>query len=100
MASFFFSFRAAATADCFVLCTAAVAEFQNIFRDWKRVTESPILMPRGADLAEAGTFNPPVVIRNGNFRDALRAQDAAGTSRLGYVESGDGITSRGCSARC
>ena len=42
-------------------------------------------------MAEAGTFNPAVVIRNGNFRDALRAQDAAGTSRLGYVESGDGI---------
>jgi beta-1,2-mannosidase len=92
MAPFFFSFRSAATAGCrLVLCTAAVAEFQNIFRDWKRVTESPIFSPRSADLAEAGTFNSAVVIRNGNYVMLYRAQDAAGTSRLGYVESGDGI---------
>jgi len=87
-----FSFRSsAAAACCLVLSFNAVSEFHNILRNWKRVTETPILSPRGTDWESAGTFNPAVVIRNGKFVMLYRAQDAAGTSRLGYAESGDGI---------
>jgi len=38
-----------------------------------------------------GTFNPAMTQRNGKLVMLYRAQDAAGTSRLGYAESSDGI---------
>lgn len=58
---------------------------------WRRVGEGPIVSPRGVAWESAGTFNPAVVVRDGKFVMLYRAQDAAGTSRLGYAESGDGI---------
>ena len=58
---------------------------------WHRASETPILSPRGASWESAGTFNPAVIIHNGKFVMLYRAQDAAGTSRLGYAESTDGI---------
>jgi predicted GH43/DUF377 family glycosyl hydrolase len=92
MALTLFSFRSsAAAACCLFLGFNGVSEFHNILRNWKRVAETPVLSPRGADWESAGTFNPAVVIRNGKFVMLYRAQDAAGTSRLGYAESGDGI---------
>jgi beta-1,2-mannosidase len=61
------------------------------FVDWKRLSEKPILTPHGSDWESAGTFNPAVIQRDGKIVMLYRAQDAAGTSRLGYAESMDGI---------
>jgi predicted GH43/DUF377 family glycosyl hydrolase len=62
-----------------------------LFDDWKRLSETPILSPRGGGWESAGTFNPAVIVREGKFVMLYRAQDAAGTSRLGFAESADGI---------
>jgi beta-1,2-mannosidase len=61
------------------------------FRDWRRVSETQILSPMGDGWESAGTFNPAVIVREGKFVMLYRAQDAAGTSRLGFAESTDGV---------
>jgi predicted GH43/DUF377 family glycosyl hydrolase len=61
------------------------------FGEWRRVPDAPILSPQGATWESAGTFNPAVVRHNDKFVMLYRAQDAAGTSRLGYAKSTDGI---------
>ena len=61
------------------------------FGTWTRASETPILSPQGASWESAGTFNPAVVFHSGKIVMLYRAQDAAGTSRLGYAESKDGI---------
>src|ERR1700693_2414868 len=61
------------------------------FGAWKRASEEPILSPQGTTWESAGTFNPAVVLHNGKFVMLYRAQDASGTSRLGYAESTNGI---------
>src|SRR5216683_6972025 len=75
------------------------------FGTWERVSNEPILSPQGATWESAGTFNPAVelVVSVDNFNQPrgprvlpkivmlYRAQDASGTSRLGYAESTDGI---------
>jgi predicted GH43/DUF377 family glycosyl hydrolase len=58
---------------------------------WRRLSNTPILSPRGTGWESAGTFNPTAIRRNGKIVLLYRAQDAAGTSRLGYAESSDGI---------
>jgi predicted GH43/DUF377 family glycosyl hydrolase len=58
---------------------------------WRRASDLPILSPQGATWESAGTFNPAVVLQNGKFVMLYRAQDARGTSRLGYAESTDAI---------
>src|ERR1700704_3128437 len=71
--------------------TAAIAVEKWPFERWRRASEVPILAPQGNGWESAGTFNPAVVEYNGKFVMLYRAQDAAGTSRLGYAESRDGI---------
>ena len=71
----------------FAFCVPAQVPFQS----WHRVSEEPVLSPRGKGWEAAGTFNPAVVLRDGTVVMLYRAQDAAGTSRLGYAESVDGI---------
>src|SRR5258708_16934191 len=61
------------------------------FGRWKRSLNEPILSPQGTTWESAGTFNPATVLRNGKIVMLYRAQDASGTSRLGYAESRDGI---------
>jgi predicted GH43/DUF377 family glycosyl hydrolase len=61
------------------------------FHDWKRLSDTPIIAPSGNGWQSAGTFNPAVIERDGKFVVLYRAQDSAGTSRLGYAESSDGI---------
>jgi beta-1,2-mannosidase len=74
------------------------------FGAWRRASEAPILSPEGAGWESAGTFNPtvtsvsmPMGSRTTSHVEAqkivmlYRAQDAAGTSRIGYAESTDGI---------
>ena len=61
------------------------------FGAWTRASNEPILSPQGATWESAGTFNPAVTFAFGKFVMLYRAQDASGTSRLGYAESADGI---------
>ncbi|MGB7599385.1 MAG: glycoside hydrolase family 130 protein [Candidatus Sulfotelmatobacter sp.] len=61
------------------------------FGAWQRASENPVISPLGDGWESAGTFNPSVVLREGKIVMLYRAQDKAGTSRLGYAESVDGI---------
>jgi predicted GH43/DUF377 family glycosyl hydrolase len=61
------------------------------FGAWQRLSETAILSPQGTSWESAGTFNPAVVQRDGKVIMLYRAQDAHGTSRLGYAESADGV---------
>ena len=76
------------------------------FGTWSRASNEPILSPQGAGWESAGTFNPAVLYlpalreyfqgaphasHPAKFVMLYRAQDTAGTSRLGYAESSDGI---------
>lgn len=58
---------------------------------WRRLSDHPIISPQGDGWEAAGTFNPAVIRHQGRFVMLYRAQDKAGTSRLGYAESADGI---------
>lgn len=61
------------------------------FGDWQRVSNGPVISPQGNGWESAGTFNPSVVMHDGNVVMLYRAQDRNGTSRLGYASSTDGI---------
>jgi beta-1,2-mannosidase len=61
------------------------------FGKWRRVAETPVVVPRGSGWESAGTFNPAVVLRGDKIVMLYRAQDKQGTSRLGYAESTDGV---------
>jgi hypothetical protein len=52
--------------------------------------QNPDSFPQGDRWKSAGTFNPAVIVDRGKFVMLYRAQDRAGTSRLGYAESTDG----------
>jgi predicted GH43/DUF377 family glycosyl hydrolase len=58
---------------------------------WKRLLNKPIISPQGTTWESAGTFNPAVIRHGGKVVMLYRAQDLAGTSRLGYAESDDGL---------
>lgn len=77
----------------FLLTAAALCaqvDEQKAFK-MSRLSEAPIIAPRGAGWESAGTFNPAVIVRGGKIVMLYRAQDKQGTSRLGYAESADGI---------
>jgi beta-1,2-mannosidase len=60
--------------------------------EWQRLSDSPILYPQGTTWESAGTFNPAVILSpTGKIVMLYRAQDSAGTSRIGYAESTDGL---------
>jgi len=61
------------------------------FGEWHRVSDAPVIAPRGSGWETAGTFNPAVIMHEGKIVMLYRAQDKQGTSRLGYAESADGI---------
>ncbi len=61
------------------------------FGSWRRVSDVPVIAPRGNSWEAAGTFNPAVIVRGDKVVMLYRAQDRQGTSRLGYAESADGI---------
>ena len=77
----------------FALLAALAAQDSNglPFGSWHRLSEAPVIAPRGNAWESAGTFNPAVVVREGKIVMLYRAQDKQGTSRLGYAESSDGI---------
>jgi predicted GH43/DUF377 family glycosyl hydrolase len=76
---------------CATLGIAAIAAEKWPFGPWRRASDAPILSPRGNGWESAGTFNPAVIEYDGKVVMLYRAQDGAGTSRLGYAESTDGI---------
>jgi predicted GH43/DUF377 family glycosyl hydrolase len=73
------------------LGTSATAVEKWPFGPWRRASDAPILAPQDSSWESAGTFNPAVVEYKGKVVMLYRAQDAAGTSRLGYAESADGM---------
>ncbi|MGA3089615.1 MAG: glycoside hydrolase family 130 protein [Terriglobales bacterium] len=85
----FRTFFAAITAGALVASLAA--QSSPAILHWQRVSDTPILSPQGNTWESAGTFNPSVVVFHNKFVMLYRAQDHAGTSRLGYAESTDGI---------
>ena len=52
---------------------------------------APVISPSGSGAASAGTFNPAAVRVGGKTVLLYREQDTAGTSRIGYASSADGI---------
>jgi predicted GH43/DUF377 family glycosyl hydrolase len=77
-----------------VLAVASDSHSQSVllpFADWHRVTQEPVIAPRGDGWEAAGTFNPAVIEHAGRIVMLYRAQDKNGTSRLGYATSADGI---------
>ena len=76
----------------FLLVAALAAQTGRLpFGAWKRLSDNPILAPRGHSWESAGTFNPAVIQVGAKIVMLYRAQDARGTSRLGYAASTDGI---------
>ncbi len=61
------------------------------FGQWHRLSANPILQPRGSGFESAGVFNPAVIARGNEIVMLYRAQDHAGTSRIGYATSSDGV---------
>jgi beta-1,2-mannosidase len=85
--------RTSATAALIAFGVAAIAAapFSPPFGKWTRLSEDPIIAPRGDGWESAGTFNPSVVKKDGKFVMLYRAQDHKGTSSLGYATSDDGV---------
>lgn len=69
----------------------AFSAFTLPFGAWKRVSDTPVLEPFGNGFAAKGVFNPTVVKRGKEYVMLFRAQDAKGTSRLGYASATDGV---------
>jgi beta-1,2-mannosidase len=65
--------------------------FRVPFGKWTRVVDKPIVFPQGSSFESAGTFNPSVVMYDGEFVMLYRAQDRKGKSSLGYATSEDGV---------
>ena len=80
---------------CTLLLSAAAlcaqGDGRGPFDFLRRLSDAPIIAPRGDGWESAGTFNPAVVQHGGKIVMLYRAQDKHGTSRLGYAESADGI---------
>lgn len=65
--------------------------FATPFGPWGRLSPQPIIAPQGSGFESAGTFNPAVISKGGKIVMLYRAQDAKGTSTLGYATSEDGV---------
>jgi predicted GH43/DUF377 family glycosyl hydrolase len=74
-----------------MLIIAASALAGPVFGVWRRISNHPIISPKGNGWQAAGTFNPAVIMRKGKFVMLYRAQDRNGTSRLGLARSTDGV---------
>jgi predicted GH43/DUF377 family glycosyl hydrolase len=80
-----------ALATALVLATGFADPGMIPFGPWQRVSEQPLLGPRGSGFESAGVFNPAVTKLGEQTVMLYRAQDAKGVSRLGYAVSADGI---------
>ncbi len=61
------------------------------FGTWHRLSDRPVLEPSASGFDAKGAFNPAVARRGDEIVMLYRAQDSAGTSRLGYATSRDGV---------
>jgi beta-1,2-mannosidase len=77
--------------SCVALPVSAQVSSSTFLGPIHRVSDQPIISPQGETWESAGTFNPAVITYRGKYVMLYRAQDKAGTSRLGYAESSDGI---------
>jgi len=59
--------------------------------EFLRLSLDPVLSPAGSGWQSAGAFNPAAIQRDRKTIMLYRAQDAKGTSRIGYAESADAI---------
>ena len=59
--------------------------------EFLRLSNDPVLSPAGSGWESAGAFNPAAIRRDRKTILLYRAQDAKGTSRIGYAESADAI---------
>ena len=96
MRKFLFSSIRRLLSSVFILSLAllggtASEPFHLPFGKWSRVSEEPVIAPKGEGFESAGTFNPSVVRYDGKFVMLYRAQDTKGKSSLGYATSTDGI---------
>lgn len=74
-----------------LMLVGAQPEQRLPFGAWRRISDAPVISPRGNAWEAAGTFNPAVIMRGDEMVMLYRAQDKQGTSRLGYAESSDGV---------
>ena len=77
-----------------LLAVGAVAAFAPPFGKWTRLSSKPILSPQGSGFESAGTFNPSVVKKDGQFVMLYRAQDHRPTPVLtaeAPYEKGGGV---------
>jgi len=70
---------------------AALAAAPSITLDVQRLSDHPVLRPTGLAWMAKGAFNPAAALIGGKTVLLFRAQDAGGTSRIGYAESTDGL---------
>jgi beta-1,2-mannosidase len=80
-----------ATLSAFLAASFAQDGGNLPFGQWHRLSDTPVIAPRGNGWEAAGTFNPAVVLRGDEIVMLYRAQDKLGTSRIGYAESIDGL---------
>ncbi|HEV2498067.1 MAG TPA: glycoside hydrolase family 130 protein [Terriglobia bacterium] len=73
------------------LYAAPAATTRLPFGPWKRASNQPVISPAGKGFESAGTFNPAVIKKEGEFIMLYRAQGSQGTSTLGYATSRDGV---------
>lgn len=90
------SFRTAILITMVSVTTAVLAAGQgqkavpvHISVDWSSST--PLISPTSSGAASAGVFNPAAVRQGAKTVLLYRAQDTAGTSRIGYASSADGV---------
>jgi len=85
--------RASGISVLVLVAFAAIAavSFTLPFGKWTRLSVDPVLSPKGDTFESAGTFNPSVVKKDGEFVMLYRAQDRNGASSLGYATSQDGV---------
>ena len=74
-----------------LLLAASIALWAAGSSDFRRLATDPVLSPAGSGWESAGAFNPAAIRRGGKTILLYRAQDARGTSRIGYAESTDAI---------
>lgn len=74
-----------------LVLTAATPQTTLPFGNWSRISDTPIIAPKGDGFESAGTFNPSVVRYDGKIVMLYRAQDHKGKSSLGYATSQDGV---------
>lgn len=73
------------------IALAAAASYAPPIGPIKRLSDQPVLGPRGDGFEAAGTFNPTVIREKDHYTMLYRAQDRSGLSYIGHAVSKDGV---------